>query len=128
MNKKNIFFYNSIMEKNTIFILLLFIFYKANCAETNCKTFHSYSIDRCIECKPNFYLTYDERDCEECDEQQGKILSLVKALYSNNQVNKCFTKVDNCKEYSKEDDFCELCENDFKRDENILNVEQMKLE
>lgn len=70
------------------------------------------------ECKSGFYLTYDERYCEECDLQHGKILYSIYNIDHNNMVNKCYTKVDNCKEYSEKDDFCELCEDGFQRNEN----------
>jgi len=93
--------------------------YYANCNDENCQTpADDYPPDRCKACKSGFYLTYDERYCEECDEQQGKILILNYNLAHNGQVKKCYTKVDNCQKYSESDDFCELCKDGFKRDEN----------
>lgn len=105
------------MRKSKI-IILIFMLYNANCYDNNCQTPDEYSTDLCLECKENLYLTYDQRYCEECDVQHGKI------LYENNKhslpdlMENCYTKVDNCEEYSRYDDFCELCKEGFKRNEN----------
>ena len=98
------------MGKSIIIILLLFMFYTTNCYDDeNCETFYTGSSSHfCKKCKAGFYLTYDGRYCEECDEQQGKIL----------RHSKCYTKVDNCQYYADNDDFCELCSYGYKRDEN----------
>ena len=99
------------MVKKIIIILVLLLFYNVKSDDTNCQTLDSLG-NRCKECKTGFYLTYDGRYCEECDLQHGKI------LYSIENIDKCYTKVDNCKKYSEIDDFCELCEDGFKRNEN----------
>ena len=107
------------MGKHIIIILLFFMFYNVYCYDENCQTpAPSYSSSLCLECKTGFYLSYDERFCEECDEQKGKILYLQENYYYTKKVEKCYTKVDNCKEYSETDDFCALCKDGFKRDEN----------
>ncbi len=104
------------MRKSIAIILILFMFYNANCYDDNC--LDTYNGDLCLECKSGLYLTYDQRYCEECDLQQGKILYSNGKLSHSEQMQNCYTKVDNCEEYARYDDFCRLCKDGFKRDEN----------
>ena len=106
------------MRKNIAIIFILFMFYNSNCYDDNCQTLDISSSDLCLECKNGLYLTYDQRYCEECDLQQGKILYSNYKDSSDEEMQNCYTKVDNCEEYARYDDFCELCKDGFKRDEN----------
>jgi len=106
------------MRKSIAIILILFMFYNVNCYDDNCQTVDTNSNDLCLECKNGLYLTYDQRYCEECDLQQGKILYSNYKQSLSEKMQNCYTKVDNCEEYARYDDYCELCKDGFKRDEN----------
>jgi len=106
------------MRKSIAIIFILFMFYNVICYDDNCQTLDTDSRDLCLECKTGFYLTYDQRYCEECDLQQGKILYSNYKHSGGGMMQNCYTKVENCEEYASNDDFCAICKVGFKRDEN----------
>ena len=113
------------MGKSIIIILLLFMFYNTNCNDNNCKTPLT---DRngCEECNEDYYLNYNELYCEECKESDGKILISQFSYYYQKNVQKCYTKVENCEEYSEKDDFCQLCKDGFKRNLYLIMMNTLK--
>jgi hypothetical protein len=64
--------------------------------------------DKCASCENSQPKTFDGRNCFTCTNTETQIKD-------NNGY--CYTKVANCKQYLTYDDFCEICKDDYERDE-----------